>query len=109
MPVILRGTDSRNPVAKQPDSTDRPSAETLDETQARLKNGTKITRTTDKGYCFAWYAFGHYKDRCFGSNYGFASTEEKARKAANAELRHFSHTPCGVEVVKVSGGLPARR
>ena len=42
MPVILRGTDSRNPVAKQPDSTDRPSAETLDETQARLKNGTRV-------------------------------------------------------------------
>ena len=48
MPVILRGTDSRNPVAKQPDSTDRPSAETLDETQARLKNGTKGAPTPSR-------------------------------------------------------------
>ena len=39
MPVILRGTDSRIPVAKQPHSTDEPSAETLEETQARLKAG----------------------------------------------------------------------
>ena len=42
MPVILRGTDSRNPVAKQPDSTDQPSAESLEETQARLKDGTRV-------------------------------------------------------------------
>ena len=35
-------------MAKQPDSTDRPSAETLDETQARLKNGTKGAPTPSR-------------------------------------------------------------
>lgn len=41
MPVILRGTDSRDPVAKHPNSTEQPSAESLEQTQARLKQGGK--------------------------------------------------------------------
>ena len=35
----LKGTDPRTPVAKHPEHTDQPSAETLDDTQARLKAG----------------------------------------------------------------------
>lgn len=35
-------------MAKQPDSTEQPSAETLDETQARLKNGGKGTPTPSR-------------------------------------------------------------
>jgi hypothetical protein len=77
---------------------------------ATFKNGSKITRTTDKGYGFAWYSFGHYKDgKAAGSDYGFASTEDKARKAAQAVQRYFTHTPCGVEVVKVVATAPAKK
>lgn len=76
---------------------------------ATFKNGSKLTRTTDKGYGFAWYSFGHYKDGTAGSNYGFASTEDKARKAAQAVQRYYTHTPCGVEIVKVVATAPAKK
>lgn len=76
---------------------------------ATFSNGSKITRTTDKGYEFAWRAFGHYKDGKPGSDCGFASTEDKARKAANSVLRYFTHNPSGIEIVKTVATAPAKK
>jgi hypothetical protein len=76
---------------------------------ATFSNGSKITRTTDKGYGFAWRAFGAHANGKTGSESGFASTEDKAHKAANSVLRYFTHTPRGVEVVKVVATAPAKK
>ena len=48
MPVILRGTDSRNPVAKQPDSTTTEAKRRRRDSEARLKNGTKGAPTPSR-------------------------------------------------------------
>lgn len=76
---------------------------------ATFANGETITRKTTMKLTHAWRAFGCDSK---GNQYvrtGFSGSAEKARKAANAELRYMTHNPSGSEVVEVVATAPAKK
>jgi hypothetical protein len=66
---------------------------------ATFKNGLTITRNSKKTFPFAWYSKNIYQ-----SDTGFASTKEKAKKAARAA---FNGVPPAIYVEIIETNITA--